>query len=966
MTNAFELIDRRPIESLALELQHFRHPATGAEHYHLATDHDEKVFMVALRTNPQDNSGVAHILEHTVLCGSERYPVRDPFFLMMRRSLNTFMNAFTSSDWTAYPFASENDRDFFNLLDVYLDSVFFSNLDPLDFAQEGHRLAFRDNDPEGELEFRGVVYNEMKGAMSSATARLFQAVTRYVFPNTTYHFNSGGEPQAIPGLSYEDLKRFYQQHYHPSNAVFLTFGRVAPERIQAELQEKVLHRFENPVQPISVPHEQRYLAPIEVTERYPIAATESAQNKDHVVMAWLLGDSTDLQAQLEAHFLSEVLMGNSSSPLRAALETTELSASASPLMGVEDSNREMMFVCGVEGTSAEQAAAVETLILDTLQKVVAEGVPLEDQTAVLHQIELGQREIGGDGMPFGLQLIMSVLPTAVHRGDVHQALDIDEALNHMREQIQDPDYLRQLIGRWLLDNPHRVRLTLAADPQYNERAEQEEKERLRRIAAALDTDQRAAIRDLNEKLEAHQQTEPDLDQLPKVTLDDIPKALKDRTPVRQDDAVTAYAEGTNGLTYLSWLRPLNDLSPEQQRWLPLYSMMLSEVGLGARDYGDVQRWQTRISGGVSAGLSARSAVDDTASVQRYLTVNSKALTHYSSDMNELLQETVTTARFDEGSRLHELLQTLLLRRLQGVTGSGHALAMTAASAVWSTGAAQQHWQSGLSGLAWLKSLVKDEKTSYISDLQAALKALHNELSRQPGHLLAIGEQDWLDQHLTSILGGWGATEPLTASTGSNELPAQSSLTAWITDSPVNYLAQAFPAVPVNHPDAAALAVLAGVLSNGFLHRAVREQGGAYGGGASYDLSNGVFRFYSYRDPRLAETYVDFARSMDWLLEQNLGYQPVEEAVLGLISGMDKPGSPAGEARRHFFDGLFGRDLAFRETLRERILAVREDDLKRVAADYLHFDDSSRWSRAVVTGADNRDQCKAWGMDLTEL
>ncbi len=224
---AFEHLRSQTIDSLNLRVEEYQHKVTGAQHIHLASDNPENVFLVALRTVPQDSRGVAHILEHTALCGSEKYPVRDPFFMMIRRSLNTFMNAFTSPDWTAYPFASQNRKDFDNLLDVYLDAVFFSRLDELDFAQEGHRLEFKEPDnPDSPLTFKGVVFNEMKGAMSSVPAQLWQSLCRYLFPTTTYHHNSGGDPEHIPDLTYEQLQQFYRTHYHPSNAIFMTYGDI--------------------------------------------------------------------------------------------------------------------------------------------------------------------------------------------------------------------------------------------------------------------------------------------------------------------------------------------------------------------------------------------------------------------------------------------------------------------------------------------------------------------------------------------------------------------------------------------------------------------------------------------------------------------------------------------------------------------------------------------------------------------
>ncbi|MBO6850448.1 MAG: insulinase family protein, partial [Marinobacter sp.] len=238
---AFEKLRSHQIGTLNVTVEEYRHRKTGARHLHLAADNDENVFFVALRTFPMDSTGVAHILEHTALCGSERYPVRDPFFMMIRRSLNTFMNAFTSSDWTAYPFASMNRKDFDNLLSVYLDSVFFSKLDPLDFAQEGHRLEFdKPEDPSTDLVYRGVVYNEMKGAMSSATSQLWQNLSSHLFPTTTYHYNSGGEPDHIVDLEYEDLVKFYRHHYHPSNAIFATYGDIPAHEHHERFEELAL------------------------------------------------------------------------------------------------------------------------------------------------------------------------------------------------------------------------------------------------------------------------------------------------------------------------------------------------------------------------------------------------------------------------------------------------------------------------------------------------------------------------------------------------------------------------------------------------------------------------------------------------------------------------------------------------------------------------------------------------------
>src|SRR5690606_10158327 len=530
-----------------------------------------------------DSTGVAHILEHTALCGSERFPVRDPFFLMLRRSLNTFMNAFTSSDWTAYPFASQNRKDFDNLLAVYLDAVFFSRLDPLDFAQEGHRIEFAEpGNPASPLVYKGVVFNEMKGAMSSVPSTLWQTLCRYLFPSTTYHYNSGGDPEYIPDLSYEQLQRFYRTHYHPSNAIFMTFGDIPAHEHQARFEELALSRFDKLDVHIAVPDEKRYHAPVRVQESYPVAEGDDTEHKTHIVMSWLLGKSANLDDLLRAQLLSSVLLDNSASPLQKALETTELGNGPSPLCGLEDSMRELTFVCGVEGSDADKVDAVETLILDVIRDVADNGVPQERVEAVLHQLELHQREIGGDGYPYGLQLILNGLSSATHRGDPIAVLNLEPVLAQLREAIKNPDFIKQLARDLLLDNPHRVTLTLTPDQKLSAHRDAAEIQRLAQIKATLDDAQKKRIVEQAQALEERQSARHDESILPKVTLGDVKPDI--HVPHFEQHQLgvlpTTYsAQGTNGLVYQQLLIELPELPEHLAALLPYYTQALTEVGI---------------------------------------------------------------------------------------------------------------------------------------------------------------------------------------------------------------------------------------------------------------------------------------------------------------------------------------------------------------------------------------------------
>lgn len=948
---AFEWRRSQVVESLNLTVEEYRHRKTGAVHYHLAADFDENVFMVALRTVPMDNTGVAHILEHTVLCGSERYPVRDPFFTMIKRSLNTFMNAMTSSDWTAYPFASQNRKDFDNLLQVYLDAVFFSRLDPLDFAQEGHRLEFEvPDDANSALTYKGVVFNEMKGAMSSVPSTLWHTLSKYLYPETTYHYNSGGDPEAIPDLSYEQLLAFYRTHYHPSNAIFMTFGDIPAHQHQARFEELALNRFEALDAHIAVADEKRYCAPVRVEESYAWTEPGDAGDKTHIVMGWLLGKSTNLEDLFEAQLLASVLLDNSGSVLTRALETTELGSAPSPLCGMENSQLELVFVCGLEGSRPEHRDAVEALVLDVLRDVADNGVPQDQVDAVLHQLELQQREIGGDHYPYGLQLAMTALTAATHRGDPIALLDVEPALARLREATRDPDYIRQLARRLLLDNSHRVTLVMTPDRQLAERRETAERARLAAIKAGLSDAERKAIIERAQQLAAHQAKQDDFSILPKVGLDDIKPDIHVVSGERHTAPampITRYARGTNGLAYHQVLLRLPELTDQQLTRLPLLTRSLTEVGSGGRDYLATQGLQAQVTGGLSAYTSWRGAVDDTGQLDAYTIISGKALARNGAAQSELIQQTLEQPRFDEWPRLRELVAQYRARREQSVTGSGHQLAMTAAAAGLSPAAAWSHRWSGLAGLQELRVLDQALRSDDALECYGAeLAATHQALLQGPAQQLLVAEAETLPALLEQFERQWANT-----TVGGNASPIAPRFQAgqvrqlWSTNTQVNFCAAAYPTVAPSHSDAAALTVLGGYLRNGYLHRAVREQGGAYGGGASHDASSGVFRFYSYRDPRLEETLADFDAALAWLVREPQDPEALEQAVLGVIGSLDKPGSPAGEAKQAFHDELFGRTPEQRRLMRQRILSVSLDDLRRVAQIYLT---PERASVAVVT------------------
>ena len=393
-----------------------------------------------------------------------KIPSRDPFFMMTRRSLSTFMNAMTYPDITAYPFATLNDKDFGNLLSVYLDAAFFPNIDELDFMQEGHRFELiKDGDGE-KLTLKGVVYNEMKGAMSSVPRQLWHGVSKSLYPTTTYGFNSGGDPDFIPDLTYSDLKNFHNKYYHPSNAVFFSYGNLDAKELQQELENAVLCKF--------TPQNDTFRVISEPTfdkEKYSHSfynPLPDDQDNHHVVVAWLLNSTKNPVDHLEACLIENILLDNSSSPLRKALESTDLGKAPSPITFMETEQKQMAFVAGLEGVTKDKEKEVEKLIIDVFNDLVTNGIEKDLIKASLHQIEISQREISG-GMPYGLQLLLGTMPSILHDSDPLEVLDLEGSLSKLRKRLDEPYHLEKLIEKFFLKNKHRVTFQLIPNTNHD-------------------------------------------------------------------------------------------------------------------------------------------------------------------------------------------------------------------------------------------------------------------------------------------------------------------------------------------------------------------------------------------------------------------------------------------------------------------------------------------------------------------
>ncbi|HHO60078.1 MAG TPA: peptidase M16, partial [Thiotrichales bacterium] len=749
----------------------------------------------------------------------------------------------------------------------------------------------------------------------------------------------------------------------------MTFGDIPVHEHQEKFEAQALSLFEKLDQQISVSPEKRYLAPIAVEEAYAydLVGEDTIEEKSHHVMSWLLGPCTSLDEMMKANLLSQVLLDNSSSPLRHALEKTGLGAAPSPLCGLEDSNYEMCFLCGIEGSKIENAAAFEALVMDVLNDVAENGIAQDKLEAVLHQLELSQREVGGDSYPFGLQLILHGLTAAIHRSNPATLLNLDPVIESLREDIKDPEFIKNLVRELLIDNQHRVRLSLRPDELLSQRKEEAEKARLAAIKSVLSAQDKQAIIDRSKALAERQQQADNPELLPKVGLADVPAEIKIPQAVEQPLAgstATIYQQGTNGLVYHEIVCDLPNLTEQERMLLPYFSSCLTELGCGDRDYLQMQAWQSSVSGGIHASQSIRAHTDDEQQLRAYYLFSGKALQRNNTGLAELMATTLSEVRFDETDRIRELITQMRSRRERSVTGSGHTLAMTAAASGMSPVAALNHQFGGLAGIKTLKAL--DDSHSDAAALAETAKGfsdLHAKIQSAKKAYMLVLEADKQEETLSGFESVWSGQSPQAQEAFALAQTRQQVKQMWIANTQVNFCARAYPTVTMEHDDAAALSVLGGFLRNGFLHTAIREQGGAYGGGASHDANIAAFKFFSYRDPRLGETLDDFEQSIDWMLNNAHEERQLEEAILGVIGSMDKPGSPAGEARSAFHNALHGRSREKLQAYRKRILAVTIDDLKRVTERYLKQGEAST---AVITSAATYETDGDLGLEVIHL
>jgi Zn-dependent M16 (insulinase) family peptidase len=921
-----------PLKEISAVFYALKHTTTGAQHIHISNGDAENTFSVAFKTVPKDSTGVAHILEHTVLCGSQQYPVRDPFFSMLKRSLSTFMNAFTASDWTMYPFSTQNKKDFYNLMGVYLDAAFFPKLDRLSFKQEGHRLEVEDN-PEDQnpgspqLVYKGVVYNEMKGAMSSADQVMARSILKALYPLTTYRFNSGGDPVEIPSLSYEQLKEFHRQHYHPSNAFFYTYGNLPLKDHLAFIEGKVLRQFKLIDPDTDVASQPRWQHAQSVTYPYPFNKNEDPAGKCQICVAWLTADIKDSFEILTLTLLEQILLGNSASPLRKALIDSGLGSALCDGCGFDADNRDSLFVGGLKDVDPSSAGKIKTIIFDVLTDLVDNGIEKKLIESAIHQIEFHRKEITNAPYPYGIKLLLTFSGSWFHGGDPLKILNFDADLARLQAELEKGSFFEKQINKYFLANSHRILLTLAPD----QKMEQKEIKRLRaeldsikKELSATDIDR---IKQDAEALQRLQEAEEDVSTLPTLQREDIPPSIPIMKETGYEDALqaTLYNQATSGIVYFSAAAGTGVLPAELIPLTPFFCFTLARMGTRMRSYADMAQLIDAYTGGIGLSTHSRTRFDSAGDCVPFISFNGKCLLRNQDRMFDIIAEVLHHYQYTDLARLRNLLREYRAGLESMVIHNGHRLAISLASRKFSATRALGETWSGVHQLQTIKQLsdnLDEQKLGRLAvDLAAIGKAV---FTRDNFKMALIGEDPALEKarpNLNSVCKGFGEVTGDGFSEPDINLEAQIIREGWSTSSAVSFVALTLETVRMEHEDAPALSVISKILRSMYLHREIREKGGAYGGFALYSPEDGLFSFASYRDPHIVSTLNAFERAAVFIRSGSFSEEDVNEAVLQVCSEIDKPDPPGPAARKAFYRKIVSLSDEMRGDFKSRLLSL---------------------------------------------
>ncbi|WZZ64069.1 hypothetical protein YC2023_075439 [Brassica napus] len=918
----------------------FRHKKTGCEVMSVSNDDENKVFGVVFRTPPKDSTGIPHILEHSVLCGSRKYPLKEPFVELLKGSLYTFLNAFTYPDRTCYPVASTNTKDFYNLVDVYLDAVFFPKCvdDVHTFQQEGWHYEL--NHPSKDISYKGVVFNEMKGVYSQPDNILGRITQQALCPENTYGVDSGGDPKDIPKLTFDKFKEFHCQYYHPSNARIWFYGDDDPVQRLKVLSEYLDMFDASPARDSSKVEPQKlFSGPRRIVEKYPAGGDGDLKKKHMVCLNWLLSEKPlDLQTQLALGFLDHLMLGTPASPLRKILLESGL-GEALVNSGVEDELLQPQFSVGLKGVSDDKVQKVEELIMSTLRKLADEGFDTDAVEASMNTIEFSMRENNTGSSPRGLSLMLQSIGKWIYDMDPFEPLKYEEPLKTLKARIAEEGskaVFSPLIEKFILNNPHCVTIEMQPDPEKASQEEVEEKNILQKVKASMTDEELAELARATEELRLKQET-PDspeaLKCVPSLNLSDIPKKPT-YVPTEVGDVngvkVLRHDLFTNDILYTEVVFDMGALRHELLPLVPLFCQSLLEMGTQDMSFVQLNQLIGRKTGGITVYPFTSSVWGSDVPCSKII-VRGKSMVGRAEDLFNLMNCVLQEVRFTDKQRFKQFISQSRARMENRLRGSGQGIAAARMDAMLNAAGWMSEQMNGLSYIEFLHTLEQKVDQDW-EGISSSLEDIRTSLLSKNGCIVNMTADGKSLTSTEKFVGKFLDSLPEKPSGGQVTWDARVPLRneAIVIPTQVNYVGKAGNIYSSGYKLDGSSYVISKHIGNTWLWDRVRVSGGAYGGFCDFDSHSGVFSFLSYRDPNLLKTLDIYDGTGDFLRGLDVDEDTLTKAVIGTIGDVDSYQLPDAKGYSSLLRHLLNVTDEERQIRREEILSTSLKDFKEFA------------------------------------
>lgn len=931
--SAYEIIKEQKLEDLNSKGYLLRHKKSGARISVISNDDENKVFYIGFRTPPKDSTGVAHIIEHTVLCGSDKFPVKDPFVELVKGSLNTFLNAITYSDKTVYPVASCNDKDFANLMDVYLDAVFHPNIYKKKeiFKQEGWHYELEDQD--APITINGVVYNEMKGAFSSPEGVLDRLVLNSLFPDTPYSNESGGDPERIPELTYENYLEFHKTYYHPSNAFIYLYGNMDIVEKLVWLDKEYLRNYEEITVDSKIPLQKPFDAPREVREKYSIASDESTEDNTYISYNMAIGTTLDPKLYLAFDVLDYALLNAPGAPLKKALLDAKI---GKDIMGSYDSSTyQPIFSVAAKNANPEQKEEFVRIIRDTLKEQVEKGINKKALLAGINSSEFKYREADYGQFPKGLIYGLQSLDSWLYdEKEPFMHLEAAPVFAFLKEMTKT-DYFEKLIQEYMLDNTHVSIVMIEPECGLNAKKEKKLEEQLAAYKASLSADEiKALIEDTAHLKQYQEEPSPkeDLEKIPMLKRSDMKKeASPFINEVRDCDGTTVlfHEMFTNRINYLDFLFDVTDLSEEEIPYLGILKAVLGYMNTSRYGYADLANEINLYTGGVSSSIGVYPSVKKPDSYQAKYEVRTKVLYENTDKAMDIIKDILGTTDITDEKRLYEILAQAKSRLQMSLSSAGHSVSAIRAMSYFSKTAYYNDMTGGIAlyrVIADYEEHFEEKKGMLIERLDALRKKIFCKerlmvslTADREGYDAAVKEIGGLKEILGS--GAPQAAVPVLNCVKKNE--------GFLDASQVQYVSRAGNFVKRGFSYTGALRILKVILSYDYLWLNVRVKGGAYGCMSGF-MRNGDSYFTSYRDPNLGKTNEIYEKTPEYLKNFDADERDMTKYIIGTISDLDIPLNPSAKGSRSLSAYLTGVTYADVQKERDEVINAEPENIRALA------------------------------------